>query len=42
MTSGCALEVIGYVGRILAHGDMFAEVCGWPGTHENAVMQKLT
>jgi hypothetical protein len=28
MTSGCTLEVIGYVGRVLAHGDMFAEVCG--------------
>jgi hypothetical protein len=27
MVSGCALEVIGYVGRILAHKDMFSEVC---------------
>jgi hypothetical protein len=27
MASGCALEAVGYVGRILAHQDMFAEVC---------------
>lgn len=26
MVAGCALEVIGYIGRILAHQDMFAEV----------------
>lgn len=26
MAAGCALEVIGYIGRILAHEDMFAEV----------------
>jgi hypothetical protein len=27
MASGCALEVVGYIGRVLAHRDMFAEVC---------------
>ena len=27
MASGCALEVIGYVGRLMAHDDMFSEVC---------------
>lgn len=27
MTCGCALEVIGYVGRVLAYNDGFTEVC---------------
>ena len=26
MVSGCALEVIGYVGRVMSHSDPFAEV----------------
>ena len=26
MVSGCALEVVGYLGRILANQDMFSEV----------------
>jgi hypothetical protein len=27
MASGCAVEVIGYAGRVLAYHDMFDEVC---------------
>jgi hypothetical protein len=27
MVSGCALEVIGYVGRVMSHRNPFAEVC---------------
>lgn len=27
MVFGCALEVIGYIGRVLAYDDVFGEVC---------------
>jgi hypothetical protein len=27
MVCGCVLEVIGYVGRVLAYNDLFTEVC---------------
>ena len=27
MVSGCALEIIGYIGRVLAFDDLYHEVC---------------
>jgi hypothetical protein len=33
MASGCALEVVGYIGRVLAYNDVFSEVCTDCWTH---------
>jgi hypothetical protein len=47
MVCGCVLEVIGYVGRVLAHDDGFTEVCllcVWrtQGLYEGTSRSRLT